>query len=149
MTRRLALPFFLLVTVGGGALLGLVVDTGSWFQGLAKPVFNPPDWVFAPVWGTLYILIGIAGWRVWRVSETRLQRLWWRQLTLNFAWPPIFFAAHLLAGGLVVILALLAAIIAFMAASWRHERVSALLFVPYLAWVAYASLLNGAIWWLN
>lgn len=149
MTRYVALPLFLLLTVGGGALIGLSVETGGWYADLAKPVFNPPGWVFGPVWGTLYVLIGIAGWRVWRAGLGAPQKLWWGQLALNFVWPPIFFTAHLLGLGLLVILALAAAIGAFIAATWRAERTAALLFLPYLAWVAYAALLNAALWWLN
>ncbi|NDW04446.1 TspO/MBR family protein [Jiella pacifica] len=149
MSRYLALPLFLLLSVGGGALIGLSVETGGWYAELAKPSFNPPDWVFAPVWGTLYILIGVAGWRVWRAGIGTAQKLWWLQLALNVAWPPVFFSAHMLGAALIVILALDAAVVAFVAAAWRTERVSALLFLPYLAWVAYASLLNAALWWLN
>ena len=147
--RYLPLPLFLLLSVGGGGLLGLVVETGGWYADLAKPSFNPPDWVFAPVWGTLYIFIGFAGWRVWRSGLGAAQKLWWLQLALNFAWPPVFFSAHMLGAALIVILALDVAVVAFMAATWRTERISALLFLPYLAWVAYASLLNAALWWLN
>nr|WP_255699907.1 TspO/MBR family protein [Jiella avicenniae] len=143
------MPLFLLVSVGGGALIGLSVETGGWYAALQKPGFNPPDWVFAPVWGTLYILIGLAGWRIWRAGIAPAQRLWWLQLALNFVWPPVFFAAHALGAAMIVILALDAAVVAFLAATWRAERVSALLFLPYLAWVAYASLLNAALWWLN
>lgn len=147
--RYLPLPLFLLLTVGGGGLIGLAVETGGWYADLAKPSFNPPAFVFAPVWGTLYILIGFAGWRVWRSGLGTAQKLWWLQLVLNFAWPPLFFSAHMLGAALALILALDVAVAAFIAATWRAERVSALLFLPYLAWVAYASLLNGALWWLN
>ncbi|TFF22884.1 tryptophan-rich sensory protein [Jiella endophytica] len=149
MTRYLALPLFLLLTVGGGGLIGMTVETGGWYAALQKPSFNPPDWVFAPVWGTLYILIGIAGWRVWRRGLRTLQKLWWLQLVLNFAWPPVFFAAHMLGAALGVILVLDFAVAAFVVAAWRIERVSALLFLPYLAWIAYATLLNAALWQLN
>lgn len=149
MTRYFSLPLFLLLTVGGGGLIGLVVETGGWYAALAKPSFNPPDWVFAPVWGTLYILIGFAGWRVWRAGIGTAQKLWWLQLALNFAWPPVFFSAHMLGTALIVILALDVAVAAFIGVAWRAERSSALLFLPYLAWVAYASLLNAALWWLN
>lgn len=144
------LPLFLLVTVGGGGLMGLTVDTGGWYADLVKPTFDPPDWLFAPVWATLYALIGVAGWRVWRGGEFAAARIWWLQLVLNFAWPPIFFAAHRTGLGFLVILALLAATGCFVRATARSgDRISAALFAPYMAWVAYASLLNAAIWWLN
>ncbi|MEX6507209.1 TspO/MBR family protein [Jiella sp. M17.18] len=144
-----SLAFFLTLTVGGGGLLGLVVETGGWFAALDKPSFNPPDFVFAPVWGTLYLLIGIAGWLVFRTGDAGSLRLWWLQLALNFCWPPLFFAAHALLGGLLIILALFAVICAFIRSAWKGRRAPAALFLPYLAWTASAALLNGAIWWLN
>jgi benzodiazapine receptor len=76
-------------------------------------------------------------------------RLWWTQLALNFLWSPVFFAAHWIGLALVVILLMLVAILAFIVAAWRLDRVATWLFVPYAAWVAFASLLNGSIWMLN
>lgn len=76
-------------------------------------------------------------------------RLWGLQLALNFLWSPVFFAAHMIGAALAIILALLATIVAFIAVTWRMDRIAAWLFAPYAAWVAFASLLNGAIWWLN
>ncbi|MBO0662494.1 tryptophan-rich sensory protein [Jiella sp. MQZ9-1] len=149
MPRPLALIAFLVLTVGGGALIGLTVETGGWFSGLDKPAFNPATWIFAPVWTVLYILIGIAGWRVWRAKDKAMQGLWWLQLALNFVWPPIFFTAHALGWALAVIIALLAAIAGFTGLCWRRERTAAWLFLPYLVWVAYATLLNAALWWMN
>lgn len=76
-------------------------------------------------------------------------RLWWAQLGFNFAWSPIFFSAHQIGAALVIILLLLASILAFIALSWRQDRVAAWLFVPYAAWVAFAAALNTSIWHLN
>ena len=76
-------------------------------------------------------------------------RLWWTQLTLNFLWSPVFFAAHQIGLALLVILLLLSAILAFIVISWRDDRLAAWLFAPYAAWVLFASVLNGAIWLLN
>jgi benzodiazapine receptor len=143
------LALFLALTVGGGALVGLTVETGGWYAALEKPAFNPPGWVFGPVWMLLYVLIGIAGWRVWRGRRSSAMRIWWLQLGLNFAWPLLFFGANLILPALVVLLALLAAILWFLRDTWHDERPAALLFLPYAAWTAYATLLNGAIWWLN
>jgi benzodiazapine receptor len=150
MNRFVALVGFLLLVVGGGSLIGMFNVPGEWYAQLAKPPFNPPNWVFGPAWTTLYILIAIAGWRVWQ-SEPRgtLAKLWWGQLALNFLWSPVFFTAHSIEGALVVILALLALILAFIATAWRRDRIAALLFVPYAAWVAFASTLNGSIALLN
>jgi tryptophan-rich sensory protein len=76
-------------------------------------------------------------------------RLWWAQLALNFSWSPVFFAAHRIGLALAIVLLMLATILAFIAASWRQDRMAAWLFAPYAAWVGFASVLNGAIWQLN
>ncbi len=150
MQRYLPLTFFVVLVLGGGTLLGASNIPGPWYRALEKPWFNPPDWLFGPAWSVLYILIAIAGWRTWQRGPTsRLMWIWWLQFGLNFAWSPVFFGAQQIALGLVVVLAMLAAILAFIALAWRRDRVSALLFVPYAAWVSFASLLNGSILWLN
>jgi benzodiazapine receptor len=150
MEHRFSLLLFLVLVLGGGLTVGFLTAPGGWYAGLAKPSFNPPPWVFAPVWVVLYALIALAGWRSFeRDTAGWPMRLWWAQLGLNFLWSPVFFAAHRIALALVVILLLLAAILAFSALSWRRDRVSAWLFVPYAAWVAFASVLNGAILVLN
>jgi tryptophan-rich sensory protein len=143
------LPFILLV-LGGGALIGAFTGPDNWYAALEKPAFNPPGWLFGPVWTTLYILIAIAGWRLWQNARGSLaMKLWWLQLVLNFAWSPAFFAAHQIGLALAIILALLVVILAFIASAWRTDRTAALLFIPYAAWVAFASALNGAILGLN
>ena len=148
--RWLSLILFLLLMVGGGAVIGLTTMPGDWYAQLAKPAFNPPNWIFAPVWSTLYVLIAIAGWRTWeRDRGGPPMMLWWAQLALNFLWSPVFFAAHLTGPALAVIVLLLAGILAFIAASWKHDRTAAALFLPYAAWVGFASVLNGAIFYLN
>jgi tryptophan-rich sensory protein len=150
MNRLAALLLFLLLVVGGGLTIGFVTAPGPWYAELTKPAFNPPNWVFAPVWTLLYVLIAVTGWRTFhRDGRGWSMRLWWAQLVLNFLWSPIFFAAHLIGLTLLVILLLLAAILAFIVRSWRQDRVAAWLFAPYAGWVAFASALNGAIWLPN
>ncbi|WP_445682659.1 TspO/MBR family protein [Radicibacter daui] len=150
MKNSLSLALFLLLVLGGGLVIGYVMTPGEWYVGLVKPVFTPPAWVFPPAWTLLYILIAIAGWRLWRgLRGSLLMKLWGVQLALNFLWSPTFFGAHLMAAGLAVILALLVTILAIMALAWRRERVVALLFLPYALWVAFASLLNGSLLVLN
>jgi tryptophan-rich sensory protein len=145
-----ALILFLIVVVCGGLAIGFLTAPGAWYAGLAKPSFNPPNWLFAPVWTALYVLIAIAGWRIFERDRSGWpMRLWWAQLALNFLWSPAFFAAHKIALALGIILLLLAAILAFIVPSWRQDRVAAWLFVPYAAWVAFASALNAAILALN
>jgi translocator protein len=148
--KWVSLVLFLVLVVGGGLVIGYLTAPGEWYAQLAKPAFNPPAWVFGPAWTTLYILIAIAGWRVWRRDRSGwAMTLWWVQLGLNFAWSPVFFAAHQIGLALVIVVALFAVILAFMAAAWRRVPVAAWLFVPYAAWVAFASVLNASIWSLN
>lgn len=150
MNRYVSLILFLALVLGGGLALGFLTAPGEWYAGLAKPSFNPPAWLFGPVWTMLYILIAIAGWRVWQCDRSGWpMTLWWVQLALNFLWTPVFFAAHQIGLALVVILLMLAAILAFIVTAWRLDRVAAWLFVPYATWVAFASLLNGSIWISN
>ena len=140
--KQLSLILFLLLVVGGGLAIGYATAPGEWYAQLAKPEFNPPGWIFGPVWTVLYVLIAVAGWRVWRGDRGGWpMKLWWTQLVLNFLWSPLFFSAPQIGLALVVILLLLGAILAFMITSWARDRVAAGLFAPYAAWVAFASVL--------
>ena len=144
------LAVFLVVVIGVGALIGISTAPGEWYAALDKPPFNPPNWVFGPVWFTLYVLIAIAGWRTFlRAPGGVARKLWYAQMVLNGLWSPTWFALHWLWPAFVVIAAILALILAFIARSWPEDRVSASLFLPYAAWVAFASLLNLSIAILN
>jgi len=150
MNRFVTLVLFMLLVIGGGSLIGVTNLPGSWYEALIKPSFNPPNWVFGPVWTLLYLMISVAGWRTFRHRRSSFaMKAWWAQLVLNFAWSPVFFTLQSLAGAFTVIIALLAAIVAFMIASWNEDRVSFGLFAPYLAWTSFATLLNGSLLWLN
>jgi translocator protein len=150
MARYLPLVLFLVAVVGGGSLIGAGTAPGAWYAALDKPFFDPPDWLFGPVWTVLYILIAIAGWRIWTRQRTGgAMTAWWVQLGLNFLWSPVFFTLQMPGLAVLVVLALLASIVVFMRLAWERDRVSAWLFAPYLAWVAFATLLNVSIWWLN
>ena len=148
MRRALIYVTFLLAVVGIGLLIGTVTRPDGWYAALAKPSFNPPNWVFAPVWTLLYVLIAIAGARTFERGAGGFP-LWLGQMALNFAWSPVFFGLHLPGLALVIIVALLIAILAFTAARWRADRTAALLFLPYAAWVCFASVLNASIVALN
>ncbi|WP_278923127.1 TspO/MBR family protein [Pseudophaeobacter profundi] len=141
---------FLIVVMGVGIGIGMLTSPGDWYRDLQKPFFNPPNWVFGPVWTVMYLIIAYVGWRVWQ-HENRAypRRLWIVQMGLNFLWSPVFFAAEKPALALAVILCLLLTIVAFIRAAWHSDRLSALLFVPYVAWVGFALALNAAIVYLN
>lgn len=148
--RRLALILFIFVVVGGGLAIGYLTTPGEWYARLAKPGFTPPGWIFGPVWTALYLMIAIAGWRIWRTNRRgSAMKLWWVQLVLNFLWSPVFFAAHQIGLALIVIIFLLVAVSSFIFTAWRQDQVAAWLFVPYAMWVAFALLLNASIFVLN
>lgn len=150
MRRYVVLLGFIVLVLGGGTLIGLLTLPGDWYAGLQKPSFNPPPWIFGPVWTVLYILVAVAGWLVWsRDPKSLAMRMWIAQLVLNFLWSPAFFGLHKPGLALVVIVALLVAILGFMLQARRLDRLATWLFAPYLLWVAFATVLNAAIWWLN
>jgi tryptophan-rich sensory protein len=141
---------FAVAGVGGSVTAPAI---GGWYAGLAKPGFNPPNGVFGPVWTLLYAFMAVAAWRVWRARGLHgaplAMGLFFLQLALNLAWSLIFFGAHRIGWALADIAALWLAVAATMVLFWRHDRVSGLLFAPYLAWVSFAAALNVAIWRLN
>jgi translocator protein len=150
MKRRQSLLVFLVAVVGVGWLIGATNLPGAWYADLSKPAFNPPNWIFAPVWTVLYVMIAIAGWRTWLQENNSLAlQLWFAQMLLNFSWSPVFFRLHKMGLGLVIILTLLATIVGFIAVQIRENRLAAGLFVPYAAWVAFASALNYSLLRLN
>ena len=140
-------------TVGGLSAFAAGGDFVTFFQALPKPPGTPPPAVFGPVWGTLYLLMGIAAWLVWREGLTRQTALalglFAAQLVLNFAWSLIFFRQHRLGAALLEIAVLWLAILLTVVAFWRVRRPAGALLVPYLAWVSFAAYLNAGVWRLN
>ena len=153
--QALVLLAFVAVCLAIGAIGGAVTSTsvGTWYQSLRKPPFNPPDWIFGPVWTVLYITMAVAAWRVWRRLGFGGARyaltLFAIQLALNLAWSIVFFGFRQIGMALVEIVVLLAFIVATAIAFWRADRAAGLLFVPYLGWVGFAALLNASLWRLN
>ena len=147
----LLLLVFIALVVGVGGAIGILIRPGDWYAGLQKPPFNPPDWVFGPVWFTLYVLIAIAGWRTFVADRSsRAMTAWWGQMLLNWLWTPVWFGLHLMWPAFAVIAALWLLIVGFISLSWRRDdRLSALLFVPYFVWVSFAAVLNLSIALLN
>jgi benzodiazapine receptor len=146
-----------IVPVAIASVLGSAVTVpqiAGWYAGLVKPPFNPPNWLFAPVWTVLYVLMAVAVFRIWRLptgTEGRREALlaYHVQLALNMLWSCAFFGLESPTAGLVVILLLLAAILVTIRLTAPLDRLAAGLFWPYFAWVVFAALLNLSIWWLN
>lgn len=142
-----------LVLCFGAAAIGAQFMPGEWYAGLAKPSWNPPNWIFGPVWSLLYTLMAVAAWRVWRRAGFRgagqAMAAFGIQLVLNAAWSWLFFGRHRMDLAFVEILALWIAILATTIAFQRIDRPAAWLMVPYLAWVAFAAVLNGVLWRMN
>lgn len=150
MSKILSYILFIGFVVGAGLIAGLTNMPGEWYQSLQKPFFNPPSWLFGPVWTTLYVVIGVAGARIWqRAPKSAAMQLWFAQMAFNLMWSPAFFGLQNPELALVVIAGMLATIIAFMVKAKPIDRISTLLFVPYLAWVSFASVLNLSLAWLN
>ena len=150
MRKIVVHALFIVALLAAGFAIGAGNPPGPWFEGLSKPPFQPPAWLFAPVWSLLYVLIAVAGARTWlRGAASRRMWLWLAQMALNLLWSPAFFGQQSAGLGLAVIVPLLALIAIYIAVSWRSDRVAALLFVPYGLWVAFASLLNASILVLN
>jgi len=153
--------------LGFGALAVIAVATASvvgqlatypnlapWYAGLAKPSFNPPNWIFAPVWTTLYVLMAFAVWRILRLPKASAERslaltLFFIQLALNAAWSWMFFGANNTLLGVINIVPQFLMILATVVAFHRLDRMAAWCLVPLASWVAFAGVLNVAIWRLN
>ena len=156
-TRDIGFGALALVAVAATSLIGQFAtypNIATWYAGLIKPSFNPPNWIFAPVWTTLYVLMAFAVWRILRLpSDTRGRSAalaaFFGQLVLNAAWSWMFFGTNSTLLGLINIVPQLALIVATIALFHRLDRVAAWCLVPLACWVAYATLLNASLWWLN
>jgi len=143
----------ILVFTFSAGFIGSRFPTGEWYAALTKPTWTPPNWLFGPVWGILYLLMAIAAWLIWRkrglAGAAIPLSLYMLQLALNAAWSWIFFGHHEIGLALIEIVILWLAILATLIGFWRLDPVSGYLMVPYLLWVSFASALNFAIWRLN
>jgi len=146
-----------IIACEGAGLIGSVFTTTSistWYAGLEKPTFTPPNTVFAPVWITLYLLMGVAVYLVWRrdlaVSQVRKAFIvFWVQLVINILWTVVFFGFESLLGGVILIIVLWIAILLTIIWFFRVSRIAGILMIPYIAWVSIAMYLNIGVWILN
>jgi tryptophan-rich sensory protein len=151
---KLLISIAIPLVVGWTASLFTVTNTGSWYRQINKPSWNPPDWVFGPVWTILYIMMGIALYLIWSadVSKSRKRNaitLWVVQMGFNFLWSIIFFNQHQLGWAFADIVLLWFFILLTIIAFSRIKKLAAWLLVPYISWVTFASILNYSILTLN
>jgi translocator protein len=157
LRRDLGFAAVALGTVAGALIVGQLAtfpNLAPWYAGLAKPSFNPPNWIFGPVWTVLYLLMAFAVWRVLRLpGRTSARRLaltlFFLQLALNVAWSFMFFSAHSPLLGMLNIVPQWISIVATTAIFYRVDRIAALCLLPLVAWVAFAVVLNFTILKLN
>jgi translocator protein len=151
--KNIAALVVCIVTTFIAPALGAWAMPGEWYASLRKPSWNPPSWLFGPVWTVLYLAMATGAWLVWRRGGWAAQRgaltLYSVQLVLNAAWTPIFFGLKMPALAFAEICLLLAAVVATALAFGKATRVAGLLLVPYAAWVAFATFLNFTLWRLN
>jgi benzodiazapine receptor len=151
-TKWWFLPAWILFSLAA-ATSGALWPVDDWYFRINRPSWTPPGWLFGPVWTTLYVMIGVAAWRVWRTGGFARDRvalaLFLVQWAFNFAWTGIFFGLRRPDLALVEIVILLALIAATGGRFRRHDLAASLLLVPYFLWVSFATALNGAFWWLN
>lgn len=135
-------------TIGGMASAGAIED---WYRTIAKPSWTPPDWVFGPVWTVLYIMMAVAAWLVWKTGDRVAPALilFGVQLALNLLWSLLFFGARSPGLALIEVVFLWTSVLLTMLAFFGRQSTAGWLFVPYLAWVSFAAVLNFAIWRLN
>ncbi len=135
------------------AFLASRYQPGAWYEELIKPGWTPPNWVFAPVWSLLYLMMGIAAWLVWKQGGFAAAAwplgFFLLQLILNGLWSWLFFGRHLIGAAMIDIGLLWIAILITMILFWNRQPAAGIMFLPYLLWVSYASTLNFALWRLN
>jgi tryptophan-rich sensory protein len=144
-----SLAVFLVLAFAAGGI-GSLATPDAWYAGLNKPSFNPPGWIFAPVWAALFVLMAIAAWRVYLLAGLAAAVvLWLVQLVFNAIWSPLFFGLHSITLALVDVALLLALVLATTMVFFQRDRAAGLLMLPYVAWVSFATLLTFSIYRLN
>lgn len=149
------LAVWILAIVAAGAASGLLFPPGEWHEQLAKPTWNPPSWVFWPVWTILYVLLGVGAWLVWReprVSAEERRGAWMAftvHAVLNLAWTPLFFGLRQPGLAFLDICLLWLALLWMTLRFGRIRPLAGYLQVPMILWVSFALMLNGTIWLMN
>lgn len=149
------LAAWVVLSLGVSAIGGAITRTSvsDWYPSLAKPSFTPPDWTFTAVWISLFLLMGVSAWLIWR--RTGFARgavpltCFAAQLVLNLTWSILFFGFRSIGWALIEIVVLWAAVLMTAVTFYRVSRPAGLLLVPYALWLSFAIALNASIWWLN
>lgn len=155
MNKTLKLILCLAIPLAIGSISGIATAAGikSWYLTLNKPFFNPPNYLFGPVWTLLYLLMGISIYLILQTPKTDMRKkaiiIFCVQLGLNFLWSFLFFKFQRVGIAFIEILLIWASILTMILTFYKLNKTAALLQIPYLLWVSFASILNGAIWWLN
>ncbi len=145
--RRLIGLIALCLAVGGLGSAATLPEIKGWYAGLAKPAFNPPNGIFGPVWSTLYVLMATSVNVAW--DDRLARRTFFIILLVNALWSLLFFGLHRPDLALIDILGYLILLVLWIRQLWPQHRVAALLQLPHLLWVSFATMLNASIWWLN
>ncbi|MDC1093195.1 tryptophan-rich sensory protein [Pelagibacteraceae bacterium] len=150
--KYLSLVIILLITFIAPTIGSFATTTFKepWYSEIILPSFNPPSWVFAPVWSMLYLLMTIAIWKIWKNTfDTRVLKIYFIHLFFNSTWSVVFFGFHLIGLALVNLIIILLFIILLMKEYFTKDKISFYLMTPYLAWSSYALILNSSIFLLN
>lgn len=150
--KYLSLVLILIITFSASLIGGYITyyNKEPWYSQIILPSFNPPSWVFGPVWTTLYVLMSLAAWSLWMKNFNKKQlNLYFVHIFFNSIWSVIFFGFHLIGLALLNLVIILAFIILLMKIYFTANKLSFYLFLPYFVWTSYALILNSAIYYLN
>ena len=151
--KTISLLIFIVLAFGASAWGGLITSfyKEPWYSTIIKPDFNPPDWIFAPVWITLYLLMSVGAWLIW-INPKRVEKIiyiYFIHLLINGSWSLFFFGLHLILVSLIIIAVIIIFVLWLMKLYYPINKLSSFLMIPYLLWLSYAFLLNFYIFILN
>ena len=157
MNKISRLAIVVIICLAVGYLSGMVTRASitTWYPTLVKPSFNPPNWIFAPVWTSLYVMMGVAAGLIWnqittqKAAVTKALQFFTIQLVLNALWSFLFFGLHNLMLATIEVVLLWLMIFETYSQFAKINKTASYLMLPYLAWVSFASVLTASIWWLN
>ena len=150
--KYLSLTIILLITFVAPAIGGYATSAFKepWYSQIILPSFNPPSWVFAPVWSSLYLMMSLAIWKIWiKIFDSKLIKLYFVHIFFNSTWTIVFFGFHQIGLALINLIIILVFIIVLMKEYFSKDKISFYLMIPYISWSSYALVLNSAIFILN